>query len=167
MRRAVAKCEFFNTGGSIKDRIGWRMVEDAEKSGYVRREPSDVLCAVVVGGAILCCLSNISQASFDRSFCATTDTTVSSELCTPLLSSVSPSLSYASASRLKKGDTLIEPTSGNTGIGLALAAAIKGYRCIITLPEKMSQEKVRLSFGGLYSVHLQRQVSDDVSPSIS
>jgi cystathionine beta-synthase len=73
----VAKCEFFNAGGSVKDRIGKRMLEDAERAG-----------------------------------------------------------------RIKPGDTLIEPTSGNTGIGIALAAALKGYRCIITLPEKMSQEKV-------------------------
>jgi len=73
----VAKCEFFNAGGSVKDRIAKRMVEEAEKSG-----------------------------------------------------------------RIKPGDILIEPTSGNTGIGLCLAAAVKGYRQIICLPQKMSGEKV-------------------------
>ena len=73
----VVKCEFYNAGGSVKDRIGKRMVEDSEQAGT-----------------------------------------------------------------LNANDTLIEPTSGNTGIGIALAAAIKGYRCIITLPEKMSKEKV-------------------------
>ncbi|XP_064182640.1 cystathionine beta-synthase-like [Anguilla rostrata] len=73
----LAKCEYFNAGGSVKDRISLRMVEDAERAGI-----------------------------------------------------------------LKPGDTIIEPTSGNTGIGLALAAAVKGYRCIIVMPEKMSMEKV-------------------------
>ncbi len=71
-----AKCEFLNPGGSVKDRIGYEMVETAEQAG-----------------------------------------------------------------KIKPGDTLIEPTSGNTGIGMALAGAVKGYNVIITMPEKMSHEK--------------------------
>ncbi|KAK6635202.1 hypothetical protein RUM44_000453 [Polyplax serrata] len=73
----LAKCEYFNPAGSVKDRIALRMVEDAEKQGL-----------------------------------------------------------------LKPGDTIIEPSSGNTGLGLAIAAAVKGYRCIIVMPLKMSNEKV-------------------------
>jgi len=74
-----AKAEFFNPGGSIKDRIGVPIIERAEKDGS-----------------------------------------------------------------LKPGGTIVEATSGNTGIGLAIAAALRGYRCIFTMPDKMSQEKVRL-----------------------
>ncbi|XP_017491156.1 PREDICTED: cystathionine beta-synthase-like [Rhagoletis zephyria] len=72
-----AKCEFLNPGGSVKDRIGYRMVQDAEEKGL-----------------------------------------------------------------LKPGCTIIEPTSGNTGIGIAMASAVKGYNCVIVMPEKMSNEKV-------------------------
>ncbi|RMG99923.1 MAG: cystathionine beta-synthase [Chloroflexi bacterium] len=75
----LAKVEFFNPGGSVKDRIGPAIIEEAEKSG-----------------------------------------------------------------RLKPGGTIVEATSGNTGVGLAIAAAIKGYRCIFVMPDKMSQEKILL-----------------------
>ncbi len=75
----LAKLEFLNPGGSVKDRIGFAMIEAAEREG-----------------------------------------------------------------RLKPGGTIVEATSGNTGTGLAIAAAIKGYKCIFVMPDKMSQEKVRL-----------------------
>lgn len=74
----LVKCEYFNPGGSVKDRIALRMVEDAEREG--RLIPHS-------------------------------------------------------------GYTIIEPTSGNTGIGLAMVAAVRGYKCIIVMPKKMSSEK--------------------------
>jgi cystathionine beta-synthase len=76
------KAEFFNPGGSVKDRIGEAIIEAAEEAG-----------------------------------------------------------------ELEPGGTVVEGTSGNTGVGLALAAAVKGYRCIFTIPDKMSSEKVRLLKG--------------------
>ena len=74
--RVLAKVEYFNPGGSVKDRPALKMLEVAEKEGL-----------------------------------------------------------------LKPGGTVVEPTSGNTGAGLALAAAVKGYRCICVMPEKASKEK--------------------------
>src|ERR671926_1230172 len=46
--------------------------------------------------------------------------------------------------KLKPGGTIVEPTSGNTGVGLAIAAATKGYHCIFVMPDKMSQEKISM-----------------------
>ncbi len=97
-----AKCEFLNPGGSVKDRIGLRMVEEAEKSG-----------------------------------------------------------------RLKPGDILVEPTSGNTGIGLAMAAAVKGYKCIIVMPKKMSTEKhVMLEALGAQIIRTRTEAGKDEDDSL-
>jgi cysteine synthase A len=75
----LAKLEFFNPGGSIKDRVAWKMIQVAEEEG-----------------------------------------------------------------RLQPGGTIIEPTSGNTGVGLAMVAASRGYKCILVMPETMSIERRQL-----------------------
>src|SRR3989449_2218372 len=77
--QVLAKLEYLNPGGSVKDRIGLAMIEKAEAEG-----------------------------------------------------------------KLRPGGTIVEPTSGNTGVGLAIAAAKKGYRCIFVMPDKMSQEKISM-----------------------
>jgi cystathionine beta-synthase len=77
--KMYGKVEFFNPGGSVKDRIGLAMIEDAERNG-----------------------------------------------------------------RLKPGGTVVESTSGNTGVGLAIACVIKGYKAVFVMPDKMSMEKIRL-----------------------
>jgi cystathionine beta-synthase len=77
--RLLAKLEYLNPGGSVKDRIGLAMLDAAEQAG-----------------------------------------------------------------QLQPGGTIVEPTSGNTGVGLAIAAASKGYRCIFVMPDKMSQEKISM-----------------------
>jgi len=78
----LAKLEYMNPGGSVKDRIGIRMIEAAEREG-----------------------------------------------------------------KLRPGGTIVEPTSGNTGVGLAIAAAIKGYRCVFVMPDKIAEEKRALLRG--------------------
>src|SRR5215217_4559935 len=75
----VAKLEMLNPGGSVKDRIGIRMIEAAERDGFLR-----------------------------------------------------------------PGGTIVEPTSGNTGVGLAMAAAVRGYDCVFVMPDKVAPEKVAL-----------------------
>ena len=75
----LAKVEYINPGGSVKDRVAVRMIEDAEKKGLIR-----------------------------------------------------------------PGGVIVEATAGNTGVGLAMVAAIKGYRCICVLPDKMSEDKISL-----------------------
>lgn len=94
----LAKAEFFNPGGSIKDRIGPAIIDDAEQSG-----------------------------------------------------------------KLKPGGTIVEATSGNTGVGLAIGAALKGYRCIFVMPDKMSQEKILLlrAFGARVVVTPTAVAPDD------
>src|SRR5881398_1269948 len=95
----LAKLEFLNPGGSIKDRIGLAMIEQAERDG-----------------------------------------------------------------RLRPGGTIVEPTSGNTGAGLAIAAAIKGYRCIFVMPDKMSQEKIAMLRGYGAEVVITPTAVDHDSP---
>jgi cystathionine beta-synthase len=97
--RILAKLEYLNPGGSVKDRIGLAMIEQAEREG-----------------------------------------------------------------KLKPGGTIVEPTSGNTGVGLAIAAAGKGYRCVFVMPDKMSQEKIAMLRGYGAEVVITPTAVDHDSP---
>src|SRR6059036_2924467 len=97
--RLLAKLDYLNPGGSVKDRIGLAMIEQAEAEG-----------------------------------------------------------------KLRPGGTIVEPTSGNTGVGLAIAAAQKGYRCIFVMPDKMSQEKIAMLRGYGAEVVITPTAVDHDSP---
>src|SRR5437588_5787893 len=97
--RILAKLEFLNPGGSVKDRIGLAMIEEAERDG-----------------------------------------------------------------KLKPGGKIVEPPSGNTGVGLAIAAAGKGYRCVFVMPDKMSQEKIAMLRGYGAEVVITPTAVDHDSP---
>ena len=66
--------------------------------------------------------------------------------------------------KLRPGGTIVEPTSGNTGVGLAIAAALKGYRCIFVMPDKMSQEKIAMLRGYGAEVVITPTAVDHDSP---
>src|SRR2546426_8551212 len=66
--------------------------------------------------------------------------------------------------KLRPGGTIVEPTSGNTGVGLAIAAALKGYRCIFVMPDKMSQEKISMLRGYGAEVVITPTAVDHDSP---
>jgi cystathionine beta-synthase len=67
---------------------------------------------------------------------------------------------------LKAGDTIVEATSGNTGIGIALASAVRGYKCVITLPEKMSAEKANVLKGlGAHVIRTPTEAAYDAPES--
>src|SRR6476620_5410760 len=66
--------------------------------------------------------------------------------------------------KLRPGGTIVEPASGNTGVGLAIAAALKGYRCIFVMPDKMSQEKISMLRGYGAEVVITPTAVDHDSP---
>ena len=112
----------------MKDRIGLKMVEDAEKSGRIK--PGDVIIEPTSGN------TGRHRCLHER---------MPHHIKTPCLE-VSDSVHFTQSHIVLECDCDVIAGAVTTGIGLALASAVKGYRCIIVMPEKMSMEKVRVHF---------------------